>query len=93
VAYRLVFSSRAKRDFGCLAAPQMTNVFTALRRLGDEPRPAGAKRVRGVRGGLRVRVGDHRIIYTVDDDRGVVNVGRIARRDKAYRRLDDLTFD
>lgn len=57
----------------------------AIALLGENPRPPGAKALRG-RPGLRVRVGDYRIIYTVDDNILVVAVIALGRRRDVYDR-------
>jgi mRNA interferase RelE/StbE len=53
--------------------------------LALEPRPHGAVRLAG-RDDYRVRVGDYRVVYAVDDDERLVTVGRIAHRREVYRR-------
>jgi len=60
-------------------------VGAKLDALALEPRPQGAKVLRGEAGLLRVRVGDYRVIYTVEDDVLLVLVIRIAHRREAYR--------
>lgn len=57
----------------------------AIALLADDPRPPAARPLRG-RPGLRVRVGDHRIIYTVADDVLLVVVVAIGHRRDVYRR-------
>lgn len=57
----------------------------AIALLGEDPRPPGAKALRG-RPGLRVRVGDYRIIYTVDDNVLVVAVVTLGHRRDVYDR-------
>ena len=57
----------------------------AISLLGEDPRPPGAKALKG-RPGLRVRVGDYRIIYTVDDDVLVVAVITLGHRRDVYTR-------
>ena len=52
--------------------------------LGRDPRPTGAKSLRG-RDGMRVRVGDYRIIYTVRDDVLLVVVVDLGHRREIYR--------
>ncbi len=49
------------------------------------PRPPGCVMLAGEKNVWRVRVGDHRILYEVHDDRLVVLVIRIANRREAYR--------
>ena len=57
----------------------------AISLLGEDPRPPGAKALKG-RPGLRVRVGNYRIIYTVDDDVLVVAVITLGHRRDVYTR-------
>ena len=60
-------------------------VFAVLRGLAEDPRPPGAGKLVAVEG-YRVRVGEYRIIYDVDDAAQVVTVYRIRHRREAYRR-------
>ena len=60
-------------------------VKAAIDGLAEDPRPSGATKLAG-RNDYRVRVGDHRIVYAVDDAQKVVLVARIAHRREAYRR-------
>ena len=53
--------------------------------LAENPRPPGARALRG-RDGLRVRVGDYRIIYTVEDDVLLVVVVTLGHRRDVYER-------
>ena len=57
----------------------------AVALLGEDPRPPGAKALQG-RPGLRVRVGDYRIIYTVDDNVMIVAVITLDHRRDVYDR-------
>jgi len=57
----------------------------AIALLGEDPRPPSAKALQG-RSGFRVRIGDHRIIYTVDDDILVVAVITLGHRSNVYDR-------
>ena len=57
----------------------------AIALLGEDPRSPGAKALQG-RPGLRVRIGDYRIIYTVDDDILVVAVITLGHRRNVYDR-------
>jgi mRNA interferase RelE/StbE len=60
-------------------------VRSAIDALAGDPRPRGASRLVG-RDDYRVRVGDHRIVYVVDDAERLVIVARIAHRREVYRR-------
>ncbi len=57
----------------------------AIALLGDDPRPPGARALRG-RDGFRVRVGSYRIIYTIDDDILVIVVVTVGHRKDVYEK-------
>ena len=57
----------------------------ALRLLAVDPRPPGARVLRG-RDGLRVRVGDYRVLYRVEDDVLLVVVVAVGHRREVYER-------
>ena len=59
-------------------------VLEAIAELADTPRPAGAKKL-VAREALRIRVGDYRIVYEVDDELKMVQVVVVSHRKDAYR--------
>ena len=61
-----------------------TRIISALHALSDDPRPHGVKKLKGYRDYWRIRVGDYRIIYTIQDDRLLVVVIRISHRREVY---------
>lgn len=56
---------------------------TRLRNLSNMPRPPGVFKLAGA-GDFRIRVGDYRVVYAVDDRNRVI-VGRIAHRREVFR--------
>ena len=75
----------AARAFRRLHPPLCDRIEAAIEALGLDPRPAAAAKLAG-RGDYRVRVGDYRIVYAVDDDESLVIFARIAHRREVYRR-------
>ena len=55
----------------------------AMRRLGDTPHPHGSKKLSGYDGLYRIRVGDYRVIYEVEDER--ILDRNIGHRREVYR--------
>ena len=84
--YEILFEPRAERDYGRLSADILRRVNDEIDRLTVDPRHHGTTKLAG-RGDYRVRVGDWRIVYEVDDQRRRVVVIRIAHRSDVYRRL------
>jgi mRNA interferase RelE/StbE len=87
VAYRLQDTAAARRDLQALPREILRRIEARIQALAEHPRPRGVERVRGTQGGLRVRVGDYRILYTVDDAQQVVTIGRVRHRRDVYRGL------
>jgi mRNA interferase RelE/StbE len=57
-----------------------------LEDLASNPRPSGCKKLRGGDGEWRIRVGDWRVVYTIDDAKLQVEVTRIRHRSEVYER-------
>lgn len=76
----------AERDVKRLSDRVLRAVDAKLIALSQNPRPPGTTKLRGREAeGWRVRVGEYRILFTVDDDDKVVSVYRIRLRGAAYR--------
>lgn len=82
-AYRIELRPAAVRALRKLDPQVRRRVQGAIALLAQEPRPPGARALQG-RLGLRVRVGDYRIIYTVEDDVLLVVVVRLGHRRDVY---------
>ncbi len=85
MAYAVLLSPRADRDRRGLSDTIRLRIRKTLLALETDPRPTGAAKLSGERNRWRVRVGDYRILYEVDDASRQVLVLRIAHRRDAYR--------
>lgn len=85
--YRVELSRTAAKTLKKMDSAARRQVVAALAKLAREPRPKGFTMLKGVRGVLRIRVGDYRIIYEVHDNRLVVLVLTIGHRRDVYRDL------
>lgn len=84
-AYRIELRPAAVRALRKLDPPVARRVQGAIALLARDPRPPAARALTG-RAGLRVRVGDYRIIYTVQDDILLVVVVTLGHRRDVYDR-------
>lgn len=84
--YRLRATGRALRELRKLPPRIERRIRDAIDDLADDPRPPGCKKLRGG-AGWRVRVGDYRVIYEVDDGAQTVTVLRAGHRRDIYRGL------
>ncbi|HUO83556.1 MAG TPA: type II toxin-antitoxin system RelE/ParE family toxin [Thermoanaerobaculia bacterium] len=57
-----------------------------IRALADDPRPAGAEKLSGFKDRYRIRQGNYRVLYEIEDEVLVVYVVKVADRKEVYRR-------
>ena len=76
----------ARRDLARLPIQAQMRVSQAVNTLGENPRPPGARMLKGRGRSLRVRVGDYRVVYSIDDAARLVTIEEIGDRRDVYRR-------
>ncbi len=84
-AYRLRILPSARKELESLQGTILKRVGSALRGLITDPRPRGSRKLVGTDSDYRIRIGDYRIAYEVDDRAGTIIVYRIRHRREAYR--------
>jgi len=82
--YRVVLSSSAEKELFRLSNQAVARIFPKIEALAGNPRPPGCKKLRGSSNAWRIRIGDYRVIYAIDDDAAQVDVRRIAHRSEVY---------
>lgn len=85
MTYRIELRPAAVRALKQLDPPVARRLQGAIALLAEDPRPPAARRLRG-RSGMRVRVGDYRIIYAVEDHVLLVVVVTLGHRRDVYDR-------
>jgi mRNA interferase RelE/StbE len=83
--YEVRLTTSARRQLRSLEPQVRDRLEPSLRSLVKDPRPAGVTALQGRRGYLRIRVGDYRIVYQVQDDVLLVLVVQIGHRREVYR--------
>lgn len=85
MSYEIEVRPAALRALKRIDRQDQARIRGAIALLAADPRPPGAKALRG-RDGLRIRVGTYRIIYTVQDSRLLVVVVTLGHRRDVYER-------
>lgn len=83
--YAVSFRRSAVKDMRRLDATVQRRVMREIESLADEPRPDGCRKLAGSEDAYRIRIGDYRVVYTVDDAVLIVAIERIRHRRDAYR--------
>jgi mRNA interferase RelE/StbE len=82
--YVIRIKASAERDMESLPRNVLRRIRDAILLLENSPRPRSAKRLQG-RQGYRIRVGQYRILYLIDDSQHVVDVVAVGHRRDVYR--------
>ncbi len=82
--YSVRIKRSAEKEMDRLPARTFQRIAQAILKLERDPRPKGAKRLRGVQD-YRLRVGAYRVLYCIDDDDRVVDVIAVGHRRDVYR--------
>ena len=82
--YRISFANSARKELEGLAAEVVRRVFPKIEALAARPRPPGCRKLQGLKNLWRIRIGPYRVIYSIDDERRLVDIVAIRHRSKAY---------
>jgi mRNA interferase RelE/StbE len=83
--YTVEFVRSARRELEQLPAQVVTRVVRAVRALQEVPRPRGSRKLAGEEVTYRLRVGQYRVVYEVDDHNRGVLITRVRHRKEAYQ--------
>ena len=85
MAYSILLAPPAERQLKALAEPIQKRIIKRLKTPQTNPRPQGVKKLAGEDDLYRIREGDYRIIYTIQDKELTVLVVKIRDRKEVYR--------
>jgi mRNA interferase RelE/StbE len=84
--YKITFKNSAYKELEQLSKSIVRKIAVAIDELANNPRPVGVKKLKDSSEDLyRIRVGDYRIIYTINDGIRIVNILRIGHRKDIYK--------
>ena len=84
--YRIELKRKAQSALDRLPKGDFNAVLGAVKDLANTPRPKGVEKIKST-GLWRIRQGDYRIVYSIDDGQRTVTVLRIGHRREIYRSL------
>ncbi len=84
MSYSVLVQRRAQKQIARFPTTVQDRIESSLQALADNPRPPGCLKLQGEEG-WRLRVGDYRILYEIDDGKRAVTVLRVAHRGDVYR--------
>jgi mRNA interferase RelE/StbE len=85
VNYGVLIANRARKEMEGIQSPALETIERKILSLGDDPRPPGCKRLKGDDRTWRVRSGNYRILFQIDDSEKTVTVIKVGHRKDIYR--------
>ena len=83
--YSIGLKKSAIKELASIPKPFNQHIASAIDSLSNNPRPEGVKKLKGEEDAYRIRVGDYRIIYTIEDVIRIVEIHRVRHRRDAYK--------
>ena len=83
--YEITFARSARKELQALPSTVAQRILTKVESLAEEPRPAGCRKLRGPANLWRLRVGEYRVVYDIDDDNRIIDIVIVRHRSDAYR--------
>lgn len=85
MSYAIRIERPAQRALARISQPHQDRIINAIRDLASEPRPHGTRKLSG-REAWRIRIGDYRVIYEMNDSQDDVLIVELGHRREVYRR-------
>jgi mRNA interferase RelE/StbE len=84
--YKILLRKSVLKDLDKIPKKELQRIIQKIRRLAHDPRPQGYEKISGL-DRFRIRLGNYRIIYSVQDDELTIWVVKIGHRRDVYRKL------
>jgi len=85
--YKVFIERNAEKDFRKIPKAIQKKIILVINKLKTNPRPLNVRKISGLENCYRIRVGDYRIVYEINDKEKKVNIFRIRHRKEAYLNL------
>lgn len=85
MAYSIIFAPLAKRQFAKLPQQVKLQISHVVSALTDNPRPHGIKKLTGQDNSYRIRSGNYRVVYEIQDKQLVILVVMVGHRRDIYK--------
>jgi mRNA interferase RelE/StbE len=85
MAYQILIRRSAEKELADLPRDIQARIIDPIRQLSVDPRPPGCKKLSGLDSAWRIRIGNYRVVYAINDASQRVEIRAIAHRRDVYR--------
>ncbi|MDP8238606.1 MAG: type II toxin-antitoxin system RelE/ParE family toxin [Candidatus Hatepunaea meridiana] len=83
--YRIILLRPASKTLHKLHPDQVQRIVKRIDELGENPRPTGCRKIQTEKNRYRIRIGNYRVLYRINNEKREITVHRIALRNKVYK--------
>ena len=84
--FEVYIEKAAENDIKRLPSTHFHRIIPQIRALAENPIPSGCRKLTGSKNDWRIRIGDYRVIYEIDEKLKAVKIMRVRHRREVYRR-------
>jgi len=84
--YEVYLEKAAENDLKRLPTTTFHRIIPHIKALAENPRPSSCRKLAGSKNDWRIRIGDHRVLYEIDEKAKAVRIMRVRHRREVYRR-------
>ena len=86
-SYKIEWKNPAKKELKKLDKAVIPKIITAVESLQDEPHPPGHKKLQGSEHTYRIRVGDYRVVYSIENQILLIEIVKVGHRKDIYKKF------
>ena len=84
--YEVLLERRAQQDIKRLPTEVFHRIIPSIKALAEDPKPPGCRKIASSKNDWRIRIGEYRVIYEIDEHAEAVKVMRVRHRREVYRK-------
>lgn len=84
--YNLFITNSAEKDFDKILEPFFSKILSGIDNLAVNPRNFNVKKLIGKQNQYRLRVGNYRVLFSIDENNKNIRIARILHRKEAYKK-------
>ncbi len=84
--YEVYLERAAENDLKRLSTTTFHRIIPQIKALAENPRSLGCRKLTGSKNDWRIRIGDYRVLYEIDEKAKAVRIMRVRHRREVYRR-------
>jgi len=84
-SFDIQWKASAKKELKKIDRNEIPKIIDAIEKLSTEPYPQYSKKILGTKHIFRIRVGNYRVIYSIEDKKLIIEIIRVRHRKEAYK--------